>query len=236
MESGKKKLWMFGGTALAVLLLDQITKYWVRLTPSLHDHTIIEGWLGFHYTQNPGMAMGIAWADTWVISLIAMLATALILAYVWKTHRAGNASYMVCMGLIVGGALGNIYDRLFIARIQDTGTFLEGAVVDFIHFKLQIGGTPVFPYIFNVADAAITVAIVLLLVFFRRLMPAEEQVEHAAPGSADGQQEKGNTGHAGRDGNSSSAGRDDDEADGSDSEIAARGKVSYGGRHTDEEG
>lgn len=171
MNRNYKKLSVFGGVALIVLVLDQLTKYWIRTTPELHRFTLIEGWLAFNYTKNPGMAMGIHWADTWIISLIAIAATILILYYVWKTLRPAGMGYMVCMGLIIGGALGNISDRLFMAKVGGYGGVLDGHVVDFIHFKLSIGGFDVFPYIFNVADSAITIAIISLIVFYRKIVP-----------------------------------------------------------------
>ncbi len=171
MTQKRKKIALFGGVALTILVLDQITKYWVRTTPELHQYTLIEGWLAFNFTKNPGMAMGIHWADTWIISMIAIIATVVILVYVWKTLHQATIGYMICMGLIIGGALGNITDRLFMARVGGYGGILDGHVVDFIHFKLSIGGFDVFPYIFNVADSAISVAIVVLILFFKKLLP-----------------------------------------------------------------
>ncbi len=171
MTQARSKLTVFGVTALAVLLLDQLSKYWIRTTPELHDYTLIEGWLAFNFTKNPGMALGIHWADTWVISLVAIAATVIILIYVWKTMKPANLGYMACMGLIVGGALGNITDRIFMARVGGYGGVLDGHVVDFIHFKLRIGDFDVFPYIFNVADMAISVSIMTLIVFYKQLMP-----------------------------------------------------------------
>ncbi|MDG5766776.1 signal peptidase II [Balneolales bacterium ANBcel1] len=182
MNSSARKLTLFGGVALAVLIIDQITKFQVRTTPELHNYTVIEGWLAFNFTKNPGMALGIHWAETWVISLIAIAAMFIILAYVWKTLKPAGTGYLICMGMIVGGALGNITDRLFQARIGGYGSFLDGHVVDFIHFKLNVGGFDVFPYIFNVADSAISVAIVTLIVFHRKLLPeytAREQEQDA---------------------------------------------------------
>ena len=89
----------------------------MRTTPELHRNDIIEGVLAFHYTQNPGMAMGISWADTWVISLIAITATILISFYIYKVFGQANKGFLLCMGLILGGALGNITDRLTMAHI-----------------------------------------------------------------------------------------------------------------------
>lgn len=178
MAQNKKKIALFGSIVLLVAVLDQITKFWILNTPGLHQYTLIEGWLALHYTKNPGMALGISWADTWVISLVAIFATIVILWYVWKTLPQAGMGYVACMALIVGGATGNIIDRLIQAPLGGYGTVLEGHVVDFIHFKLEIAGTPVFPYIFNVADSAITVAIITLILFFRKLLP-EYQFDQA---------------------------------------------------------
>lgn len=171
MALKKFKLTAFSLATFLVFALDQISKYVIRTNPDLHHKEIIEGWLAFHYTQNPGMALGINWAETWVISLIAIAATVVIIAFIFKTLHAASTGYMVCMGLIIGGALGNIFDRLFMARMEGYGSFLDGHVVDFVHFTLTIDGFRVFPYIFNIADSAITVSILILLLFYQRLMP-----------------------------------------------------------------
>ncbi len=162
---------------VVVVIIDQLSKHWIRTTPSLHDFSVIKGLLSFHYTQNPGMALGMRWADTHVISVIAIAATVFILLYIISSMPHANRSYLVCMGLILGGAIGNILDRLFMARIGNYGTYLEGHVVDFIHFTLRISDWPVFPYIFNVADMAISISLILLLIFHKRLLPERQIFE-----------------------------------------------------------
>lgn len=162
---------------VVVMALDQFTKWLVRTNPELHSISVIDGWLSFHYTQNPGMAMGLDLLSTPVISVIAIIATAGIFVYVLKHIHSTNTAYLLLMGLILGGALGNITDRIFMGLIEGYGTILEGHVVDFIHFNLEINDWPVFPYIFNVADIAISVSIVSLLLFNKRLLPDEEKQE-----------------------------------------------------------
>lgn len=159
---------------VVVVILDQLTKHWIRLSPEWQNWEIIPGWLAFHYTQNPGMALGMRWASTEIISVIAIIATLGILGYVVYNRNSANKSYLFCMGLILGGAIGNIIDRLVMGYIGQYGGILEGHVVDFIHFNLEVGGYAVFPYIFNVADIAISVAIVSMLVFHNKIMPVEE--------------------------------------------------------------
>lgn len=162
---------------LVVVLLDQLTKHWIRLSPEWHNADIIPGWLTFHYTQNPGMALGMRWASTEVISGIAIVATVGILSYVLYNRNNVTTSYLFCMGLVLGGAFGNIIDRLAMGYIGSYGGLLEGHVIDFIHFNLTISGYPVFPYIFNVADIAISTAIIAMLVFHRKVMPGREEKE-----------------------------------------------------------
>jgi len=135
---------------------------------------IIEGWLAFNFTKNPGMALGMDWLSTPVISVIAITATIGIVVYILFTLNKANYAYLACMGLIVGGALGNISDRIFMAVKGGYGGVLEGHVVDFIHFTLTIGDWAVFPYIFNVADVAISTSIIILLIFHKKIMPVDE--------------------------------------------------------------
>lgn len=169
----RTKLTALAVPVFVVVLLDQLTKHWIRLSPSWQNYEIIPGWLAFHYTQNPGMALGMRWASTEVISVIAIIATFGILTYVLYNKDQTTPGYLFCMGLVLGGAFGNIIDRLIMGYIESYGGLLEGHVVDFIHFNLTINGYPVFPYIFNVADIAISTAIISLLVFHKKIMPRE---------------------------------------------------------------
>lgn len=183
----RSKLTAFTVPVFVVILLDQLTKHWIRLSPEWHNSEIIPGWLAFHYTQNPGMALGMRWASTEVISGIAILATLAILGYVLYNRNDATTPYLFCMGLVLGGAIGNIIDRLTMGYIESYGGLLEGHVVDFIHFNLTINGYPVFPYIFNVADIAISTAIIAMLVFHKKVMPqpdpSEEQEIVRSPSS-----------------------------------------------------
>jgi len=159
--------------AAVVIALDQYTKWLVRTSPELHRWEIIEGWLEFYYTQNSGMAMGIDILPTYVISMISITATIGIFTYlVWTLKQAG-LGYLFFMGLVLGGALGNITDRLIMGYIEGYGGLLDGHVVDFIYFSLRINDWTVFPYIFNVADIAISVSIITLLIFGKYLLPED---------------------------------------------------------------
>lgn len=178
-----KKLLTLALPALAVIVLDQATKHWIRLSPAYQNWEIIPGWLAFHYTLNPGMALGIEWLSTPVVSLVSIIATVGILSYVLYSLSKASLGYLFCMSLVLGGAFGNIIDRLIMGKIGGYGGVLEGHVIDFIHFTATINGYPVFPYIFNVADIAISVAIISLILFHNRILPEgfEDQKDESAP-------------------------------------------------------
>lgn len=169
----QKKLLALFVPAAIVVAIDQLTKWIIRTSPELHRLDIIDGWLAFYYTQNDGMAMGIDIFPTEVVSSISILATIGILSYLIYTMDKSPVRYLFFMGLVIGGALGNITDRLIMGYIEGYGGILQGHVVDFIHFNLELFDKPVFPYIFNVADMAISVSIITLLVFNKKLMPHE---------------------------------------------------------------
>ncbi len=164
--------------AAVVLVVDQITKRMVLNSPELQSKVIIDGWLAFNFTKNPGMALGMDWLSTPAISVVAIVATIGIVTYILYTLQKVNFAYLTCMGLIIGGALGNIADRIFMGIKGGYGGVLEGHVVDFIHFTLTIGDWAVFPYIFNVADVAISTSIIVLLLFHKKIMPVDKEVQH----------------------------------------------------------
>ena len=170
-----KKLAALFVPAVLVVAIDQLTKWIIRTTPELHRYDVIDGWLAFYYIQNDGMAMGIDIFSTPVISSISIIATIGILSYLLYTMDKSPIKYLIFMGLVLGGAMGNITDRLTMGYIEGYGGLLDGHVVDFIHFNLEISDWPVFPYIFNMADVAISVSIITLLVFNKQLMPHPEE-------------------------------------------------------------
>lgn len=177
MSLRAKKILVFLVPAAVVIILDQISKYLIRTNITLHRLDLIEGWLAFNFTKNPGMALGMDWLSTPTISTIAIIATIGIATYIFLNLNQAGYAYLVLMGLIVGGALGNIMDRIFMGIVGGYGGVLDGHVVDFIHFNLKIGDFSVFPYIFNVADIAISTSIIILLLFHKRIMPTEEDRE-----------------------------------------------------------
>lgn len=171
----KNKLLVFWISA-AVISLDQVTK-WLVLKNMRRGQSIdlLGDWLKFTFTENPGMAFGIEYGHPALITVFSIVATGLILFY---TVRVGylHGAYQVSLAFVLGGAIGNIIDRVFYGAIlYDTPLFV-GKVVDFIHVNVWRGtvadGIPffggkfvaLFP-IWNVADMAIVVGVVGILFF-----------------------------------------------------------------------
>ncbi len=133
--------------AVAVIAADQLTKWWAVSTLPGNPIELIPGVLFLRYVTNPGAAFGLLPGAG---SFIALGAVAAVVLIVLVVHRLPGRLEAVAMGLVLGGALGNLGDRLF----RGPG-LLDGRVVDFVDFEY-------FPA-FNVADSAITVGAALAL-------------------------------------------------------------------------
>lgn len=147
--------------AVGVLVIDQLTKHWA--VNALADGRVIEiVWtLRFRLTFNTGMSFGMGEG---LGPLVAPLAALVIVVLVWTVGRIPNLLGLISVGLIVGGAVGNLVDRAFRAG----NGFLGGGVVDFVDLQWW----PVF----NVADMGIVVGAALLVLATWR---ADQEVEDA---------------------------------------------------------
>jgi signal peptidase II len=162
--------------ALVVFGLDQLTKYWVT-GPLGVDHVgaqlVLLPFFQFTYTENNGISLGLLNATTEVGRWMLVGLTSLIaLGVGYWIGREKNRIDQVALGMVLGGALGNILDRV-----------RHGYVVDFA--DLHFGEFRPF-LIFNVGDAAISIAVVILLLrafLSRKDQPQgndpEETIEHA---------------------------------------------------------
>jgi signal peptidase II len=133
---------------VAVLLVDQLSKAWAvrELTPGERSD-LVGDLLGIQLVFNPGAALSIATGMTWLLTLVAVVVVAVI---VRASRRIGSALWAVALGLLLGGAIGNLVDRM----LRDPGV-ARGHVVDFIAYGDFFVG--------NVADIAIVVAAVLIV-------------------------------------------------------------------------
>jgi signal peptidase II len=145
--------------AWTIWLFDFLTKTWaLSALPSTPRH-VIGTLLQFLLVKNSGAAFSFATGFTFFFTLLAL---AVVIAVTWYAPRVTSRGWLVAMGLLLGGVLGNLTDRIFRAP-----GFLSGHVIDWI----QIPHWPVF----NLADAAISVAAVLALILsLRNISPITE--------------------------------------------------------------
>jgi signal peptidase II len=139
---------LWAAVALGVLAMDQASKWWAEHT--LDDGSVqpvIGDWLQLRLTYNPGAAFSMGTSYTVLLTLIAI---AVVIVVLRLTRSLGSLGWALALGLLLGGALGNITDRLF----REPAPF-RGHVVDFIEL-------PHWP-VFNLADSAIFVAAALLV-------------------------------------------------------------------------
>ncbi|MEE9205716.1 MAG: signal peptidase II [Acidimicrobiia bacterium] len=135
--------------ATAVIVADQLVKWWVVVTLPGKPIALVEGFLQLRFVSNSGAAFSLLDGFGSVIGLIAIAAAVFIFLLAVRVDSTGET---VALGLVLGGAIGNLVDRAF----RGDG-FLDGGVVDFVDFSF-------FPA-FNVADSAITVGAILAIWF-----------------------------------------------------------------------
>lgn len=160
--------------ALAILALDQGSKALVVATMTEGQTIEVLGpVLQWHFVRNPGAAFSLGAGSTWIFSIVAAAVVAVIVLF---ARRIRSPLWAGVFGLVLGGALGNLADRLF----REPG-FGVGHVVDFI-------STPwMMPAIYNVADSAIVVAMCALVVLtlLDRRMDGSSPRSRAAGGTSE---------------------------------------------------
>jgi len=142
--------WAAYGFALVVVVLDQLSKAWILTGLSLREVgrvLIADPILNFTYVENSGVSFGLfgGGAARWALSIFSLVVAG---GLAWWALQAQRRTLVAAIGLVIGGAVGNAIDRIRF-----------GYVVDFIDFS----GTGVFPWVFNVADSAITIGVALLI-------------------------------------------------------------------------
>lgn len=145
---GRRRVGLFAFVAIAVVVIDQLTKWWAVERLAGHDPiTLVGDLLSLRFVLNPGAALGTAAGYTIVLSVVAIAVTVVLVVI---APRLRDVGWAVGLGLFLGGAVGNLIDRLF-----REPAFLEGHVVDFIDYAGFFVG--------NVADIALTVAAVVII-------------------------------------------------------------------------
>lgn len=182
---------------IAILLIDQAIKIWVKTSMTLHESIHVTDWFYITFIENMGMAFGMQLGSKIVLSLFRVFAISALTYYLWlEVRRKSRTGYIVCLAMVLAGAIGNLIDCLFygmvfcesspfyVSYFVPFGTgyapLLMGKVVDMFYFPLIetewplwmpfVGGEHFvfFSPVFNFADASISVSVVLLLLFYRK--------------------------------------------------------------------
>lgn len=158
-------------TALVVILLDLATKSWaVARLENQSDVEVIGEFLKFSFVRNPGAAFSFGTSVTWVFTLIAIAVTIAILLI---SKNVTNKPWAIALGGLLGGAVGNLIDRIF-----RSPEMFHGHVVDFI-------SVPNYP-MFNISDSAVVLSAIAMVILSMR--GVEYQTPNALPTEADADQ------------------------------------------------
>jgi len=190
-------------TILIAILVDQIIKIYVKTNFVLGEEVVVFDWFRIHFTENNGMAMGFEFggkAGKLFLTVFRIIAVGAIIYWLSenikkKVHKA----VIIAISLIFSGAVGNIIDSIFYGVIFNhptrevatlfpettNGKLFFGKVVDMFYFPIWSGTLPewlpfiggesytFFQYIFNPADAFISVGVALLFIFSKQAFPKE---------------------------------------------------------------
>jgi len=185
-----------------ILLADQVFKIWIKTHMYLgEEFPVIGNWFLIHFVENNGMAFGFEFAGEYgkiFLSVFRIVAVTAIAWYLVKLVKKENVpmGFVVCVSMILAGAIGNIIDSAFYGLIfnesygqvatlfpEEGGysSFLHGKVVDMLYFPLISGHYPqwlpgiggneflFFRPVFNIADSSITIGILSIILFYWKL-------------------------------------------------------------------
>ncbi len=200
-------------TIFLVLLVDQMLKFWVKTTMILGEEIPVFGnWFILHFTENRGMAFGMEFggeSGKLILSLFRIAAVIFIAWYLYSLiKKQAGSGLIICISLVLAGALGNIIDSAFYGMLFSDSffhharflppeggydTFLHGKVVDMFYFPLIHTTLPswlpfwggkeflFFRPVFNIADSSISVGVILLIIFQRRFFANPENKKTKSP-------------------------------------------------------
>ena len=202
-------------TIILSLIIDQASKIWVKLTMKSGDEFLYIGnWARIHFVENEGMAFGMSFGagiGKFLLTLFRIIAVAFITAQQIKDKKSSKG-FVFALSLILVGAVGNIIDSIFygqffshsegqVATLFPAGggyaSWFHGRVVDMFYFPIYRGILPnwipffggkyfeFFQFIFNVADACITVGVFIILIFQKKFFKEDEPIVKTSEASTE---------------------------------------------------
>lgn len=201
------KIYKYFLIALVVICIDQTFKLLVHKYMYLHEEVTVLGneQFGFklHYLLNPGMAFGLKWNNEFgklALTIFRIFAVIGIALYLVRMARQGaHKGFVICMSLILGGAVGNVIDSTFYGVLLDNAPegvstpWFHGQVIDMLFFPLfdytwpewvpYVGGEYFlfFSPVFNIADSSIFIGVFIILIM-QRVFFKEKDEEHENAG------------------------------------------------------
>jgi signal peptidase II len=170
-----------------ILFVDQALKIYIKLHFVLGEHVDIVSWFQIYFIENNGMAFGMELIGKLFLTIFRIIAVGALGYYIHiLIKKQFSTGYILTISLVLAGAAGNIIDSVFYGLFFNDSyghiaTFLPegggyaslfyGKVVDMIYFPIiqnSAGETLFFSPVFNIADASISVAVVIILIFFRK--------------------------------------------------------------------
>lgn len=177
-----------------VLLADQVLKTWIKANMVLgQEFKILGNWFIIHFTENNGMAFGLEFGGDFgklSLSLFRILAVGAIgYGLHYLIQRKFHRGLILNVALIFAGALGNIIDSVFYGKIYGYESWFHGRVVDMLYFPILQGNFPswvpiwggedyiFFRPVFNLADAAISVGVIVIMIYQKTYFKEEIKEE-----------------------------------------------------------
>jgi signal peptidase II len=175
-----------------IVIADQISKFMIKGIdiPSMgislmgmqlgSSIPVIGDFLRITFIENPGMAFGIEVVDGKLfLTLFSIIASIGIMLYLYLM-RSEKLLFRLSLALILGGAIGNLIDRTFYGVIYGESALFHGKVVDFIDvdfFNIDLWGFYLTRFwVFNIADASVSIGVLMMLIFHRSFVDHEEQL------------------------------------------------------------